>query len=95
MTEVHPDIKKLLEERGKRYGDTWRLAGLVIEVLKHPFNHLIEEAPQFTHNWVLMLSKLIRILFDPFLLDNYKDLIGYATLCMREVERGQSKIQSE
>lgn len=79
-------IKKLLKQRGNEYGEAWRMSGLVMGVLKTPFMNLIEQAPQFSHNWVLMLSKLIRILYSPYKADHYKDLIGYATLCLREVE---------
>jgi len=79
--------EQLLKERGSVYGDTWRLAGLVLGVLQVPFDYLLKTAPQFSHNWVLMLSKLIRILFSPYNVDHYDDIIGYATLCKKELEK--------
>lgn len=76
------NVKKLLRDREIQYGNTHELAGNIMGgELKKPFIHLLDVAPQISHNWVLMLSKLIRILFDPYHIDNYDDIIGYATLC--------------
>lgn len=82
-------IRVLLKTRKKRYGDAHKYAGYAMGLLKEPFTNLLIVGPQFSHNWVLMLSKLIRILFDPYYIDNYDDLIGYATLCKQMAEKGK------
>jgi hypothetical protein len=40
--------------------------------------------------WVMVLSKAIRVLFDPHHKDHWDDIIGYATLALRLVEKGSS-----
>jgi hypothetical protein len=81
------DTQELLNERDQQYGDTWLLAGQVMGVLRKPYYHLLETSPAVSHNWVLMLSKLIRILFSPNNEDHYEDLIGYATLCLNYIRK--------
>lgn len=56
-------------------------------LLHEPFHNLLIRHPKFAHNWVLMLSKLIRMLFNPFHIDNYEDIIGYATLSKQLAEQ--------
>jgi len=80
--------QQLLEERGKEYGEAHVLTGLVLKVVSRPFTSLIGDYPELAHDWVLMLSKLIRILFNPTKVDSYEDLIGYATLCLDTI-RGE------
>ncbi len=78
-------INDLLEERGAEYGTSHVLAGKVIGLLADPFVALVHTAPELVHDWVLMLSKLIRILHSPYKLDSYDDLIGYAELAKRTI----------
>lgn len=84
-------IKTLLKRRKDNYGDTHILAGYVMGLLKDPLSDLLANHPKFAHNWVLILSKLIRILFNPYHLDNYDDIIGYATLCRQMAEEKGDK----
>lgn len=82
------DVKKLLDERGKSYGDAWWLAGMVTGVL---FNHNVRIfdrliASFFLHNWVLILSKMMRILVTPYEAEHWKDIEGYARLVRDKIE---------
>lgn len=77
-------------DRDPIYGETHYLAGLVIGVLREPFINLIMTHPELVHNWVLMLSKLIRALFSPTKVDHYDDIIGYALLTKRILEKGDN-----
>jgi len=81
------NIQSLLDEKEKHYGNAHELTGMVMGALTDPFLAMLNTAPMFSHNWVLMLSKLIRMLSDPYHLDNYDDIIGYATLCKQMAER--------
>lgn len=79
-------IPNLLSDKQQQHGDTHYLAGLVIGVLSDPFTKFVLVRPELVYNWVQMLGKLIRMLFNPTNLDNYDDIMGYATLNKRIVE---------
>lgn len=81
------DTNELLEQRGSEYGETHFLVGVIIRVLGEPFIKFVREYPELIHDWVIMASKLVRIVHSPTKLDNYDDLIGYATLAKGIVER--------
>lgn len=85
------ETNQLLKDRGEHYGHTWLLAGQVMGILKEPFVHMLEVSPQYVHNWVLILSKLIRVLFDPYHKDSWRDIIGYATLVLNHLENPNYK----
>jgi len=80
------ETSRLVEKRGSEYGQAHYLAGLVIGVLEEPFTKMVITHPELVHDWVLMLSKLIRILFSPTKIDHYDDIMGYALLAKRTLE---------
>lgn len=81
------DTHKLLTERGSDYGDTHIIVGKIIALIEQPFVKMVLEYPELVHDYVLMLSKVIRIVFNPFKLDSYDDLIGYTALAKDIIER--------
>ena len=80
---------KLLQERDTAYGGAWKLTGLVVNLLKDHFIKFLEMAPQYSFSWMIMQCKLVRMLSSPYEPDHYKDLIGYATLCLNDIERSK------
>jgi hypothetical protein len=83
------DTQQLLTERGTEYGNTWYLAGKIMKELQL-YNYPLFVKTEYGHNWVLMLSKLLRMLFSPYKADNYRDIIGYATLVLEDIERNKN-----
>jgi hypothetical protein len=81
------DTTKLIEKRGSEYGNTWELVGQIMGILREPFYQFLHEAPSLAHNWVIMQSKMVRMLFSPYKEDHYEDLIGYATLSLEHVRK--------
>lgn len=79
--------EELLRERKSKYGDTWREAGEVMGILQVPFTKFLCSESWMAHNWVLILSKLIRILYSPREKDHWRDIIGYATLVLQNIDR--------
>lgn len=81
-------IRELLEERGEEYGEAWLLVGKYISVLwMNPlvaFDAIIKA--NLFHNWVMIQSKLFRMLKSPRKVDHWKDLIGYAQLIVDYLE---------
>jgi hypothetical protein len=73
------DLKTLLQERGEEYGEAWLSAGQVMVVLG--YRHNLFRKSMFAHNWVLILSKMMRALHSPYKEDTWRDIAGYATLC--------------
>lgn len=90
MPQKNSSIRELLNDRGSSYGQTWFEAGKVIQLLQEPFANFVREAGWMSHNWVLILSKLIRILYTPYKEDHWRDLIGYATLILDHLTKGDS-----
>lgn len=84
--------QQLLEERGLEYGDAWRLTGAIIgtcirvPTIKdvRPFENLMRSGRGYA--WIEMLGKIVRAMFNPDSLDNWKDIAGYAELVVREME---------
>lgn len=89
MPQKNFSISELLNDRGNVYGQTWLYAGKVLQLLHVPFTNFVGEAGWMAHNWVLILSKLIRILYTPYNEDHWRDLIGYATLILDHLTQGE------
>lgn len=81
------EVQDLITERGKSYGRTWLHAGVVMGLLREPFYHLLQVAPWVAHNWVLILSKMIRILYTPWERDHWADIMGYVQLVLNEMDQ--------
>lgn len=82
MDEIH----ELLQERGTVYGEAWKLTGLVMGLLEREFDAFLHLRPEYAYNWVAILCKLIRALQTPGDPDHWKDIIGYATLILHNIE---------
>jgi hypothetical protein len=79
------NVERLLDERGSEYGDTWLIAGEMFDFLSSrvSFDKLLRS--NYFHNWVLILSKLIRAAFTPDKADHWDDIAGYATLVAKHI----------
>jgi hypothetical protein len=78
--------KKLLKERGAAYGNAWQTTGHVIKPVIHLIAGLVEMAPEIYLPWMMILNKLVRALYAPDHADNWRDIIGYATLVYESLE---------
>lgn len=81
------NTQELLKVRGHTYGETWKLAGMVIGLLREQYAAFVKMAPWMVYAWVQILGKLIRILYSPYNIDTWNDIIGYATLVTEEIEK--------
>lgn len=82
------NIHSLLVRRSKEYGQAWLVAGQLIWYLRvKGLLQQLDETP-YMHNFVLILSKLARILKSPSNIDHWKDIAGYATLIVEHLEEG-------
>lgn len=84
-------VTTVLEDRGKEYGEAWLVAGNVIKYVGNVSSLTKLMSTPFFHNWVIILSKMIRILQSPTKIDHWKDIAGYATLVMQYLEQGDQK----
>lgn len=73
---------RLIDERQEEYGDAWYDAGIVLGNIRGRFDNLLREAPWMAHNWVMILSKLMRATVSPYNKDHWADIIGYAQLIL-------------
>lgn len=74
------DVQETLNERNETYGVAWLISGNVIKLLHDNGLMNILLSSEYSHNWILILSKMIRLLKTPEHLDTWKDIAGYATL---------------
>jgi len=74
-------IDELLNERDSEYGGAWLICGQLVRSLDLS---AILRTP-YTHNWIMIFSKVIRILASPSKLDHWQDIAGYATLVARHI----------
>jgi hypothetical protein len=76
------------------YGNTWWLVGDIIQILGENYLRFTVEYPHGVHNWVLIMSKMVRILFTPKNPDHWRDIAGYATLQLTMLEEIQNETSS-
>lgn len=86
MTLIFP-VNNIVEERQAVYGDAWFDAGIVMGVIPHRISNLLVVAPWMLHNWVLILSKLLRATVSPYNKDHWLDIMGYAQLVYDKIEK--------
>jgi hypothetical protein len=86
------NITTLLNARKNEYGQAWLDSGRVIGLLSEDFVAFVEAQPYYVHNWVLILSKLIRILHSPNNPDHWRDIAGYATLVLNHITEDVVKL---
>lgn len=86
-TRQGTDTKALLAERAITHGETWIVAGEIVQMLQRNYELMgaINSTP-YGHNWMLLLSKLIRCLYTPNHVDHWRDLAGYATLVAEHLD---------
>jgi hypothetical protein len=83
-------IEKTLEERGSRYGD-FETHAMMSQAIKAAFSispryehlepYMVEALEMFAHKIARMLNG------DPYYIDNWHDIAGYATLVEQILER--------
>lgn len=86
---VPSGVDKLIRSRDPVYGEAWIVGGRVIGFLGEQFIAFVRKAPEYTYAWVVILSKMLRILQSPHHLDSWKDIAGYAMLVVEEEENGK------
>ncbi len=87
--EVSAGVAELIRDRDAEYGAAWIVGGRVIGFLGEQFIAFVRKAPEYTYTWVVILSKMLRILQSPHHLDSWKDIAGYAMLVVEEEENGK------
>lgn len=82
-------INTLLAARKVEYGDTWLVTGHAIGFIWGNMDPIKLVGSGYVHNWVQIICKAIRILATPYKLDHWRDIAGYATLVVRDLEKGE------
>lgn len=88
-TGTYTDHTNITEVRNNEYKDAWLHCGEVMRVLQKIIykSELFTDSP-FSHNWVIILSKLFRTLHSPYKRDHWVDIIGYAKLVIDYIDEG-------
>ena len=72
-------VEALLNSRQQVYGNAWYLTNQILKFIPWDRFDLILKAG-FMFNWVMILNKLCRVLWDPNNKDHWRDMEGYARL---------------
>ena len=82
------DVSELLKQRQAEYNNAWKVSSLIftIKPIALGFIHMVSECPEYVYSWVIIMNKLIRLLANPRHLDSWKDIAGYATLTVKDIE---------
>ena len=91
-----PEIDKLLEDRGSRYGD-FGVQAQTARAIKDTFesaSNWSDLPPYMQEGLDLVATKLSRMLCGDYMyLDNVVDIIGYMTLVKTEMEKEHARIK--
>jgi len=97
------DIKKILTERGNQYGDfkdqaliVQRLKKEIIPKIYHNVNEYHYSGAVILEGMEMILHKISRIANgNPFYIDSWRDIAGYAQLVVDMLEDFQKPIKKE
>lgn len=84
---MNEEISEMLERKQRAYGQAWKLATAILgnrEVFA-AFANFVAVTPEYVHNWVIIMSKMMRILTSPENPDHWRDIVGYATLVLDDL----------
>ena len=88
------ELRDLLEERGKTYGDSWKLGGrFIAQLLGHlkfeynPKGQHPEFIGKYLHPMCMILVKIARLTALPTHVDSWRDIAGYAMMVVEHLER--------
>lgn len=89
-------VKDLIEQRDDQYGSAWiectHLIGAIPKGVWHRFQSI---APQYLYAWIIILNKMYRILVDPYHKDSWRDIAGYATLVLNDLEAQEKEAETK
>ena len=89
------DVRDLLKERKVDYGDSWKVAGEVMSIMyRYVFARETTISSWYFHPIFMIVVKLCRILVTPTKTDHWRDIVGYATLVLDQLE-GEDDLPSE
>lgn len=92
MENTGMDIEEVLEKRGTRYGEYQDVA-TTAQSLKYEFHNRGSWADMESYmqeSLDMICNKLARIINgDPYYDDSWRDIAGYATLIVKELEKGK------
>ena len=90
-------INSVLNSRKKVYGnysDIARTSSLLKKAVRE--NLIFDELPYEVQDGIdNVLHKISRIINNPYLIDNYMDIIGYTTLMMNTIKKDKDAIETE
>lgn len=85
---VGEEVEKILQERGSAYGPSWRTATEAIAAMTENDASRLQGLMDsgLLANWVIIVSKVCRIIQTPEYKDSWLDLSGYAELSAKHID---------
>jgi hypothetical protein len=81
-SEGDGEVQQVLNDRGRVYGETWKVTGEALKFIGPHLNRLFESG--LAYPWFMIFAKLMRLLASPDHLDSWRDIVGYATLVVKD-----------
>lgn len=103
MSDKGKDYKEILESRGNNYGPAKEhfhctLGMFNAWLARYGKTHLVTDTPEqsmLLHVVYMICDKLARASHDESLVDNMKDIQGYAELWIKEIEQGEQPMNTD
>lgn len=80
-------IDDLLARKQEAYGDAWKAASSVLhdKVVLRAFVRFVVNCPEYVYTWLVIMSKMMRILTTPKDPEHWQDIAGYAQLVLNDL----------
>jgi hypothetical protein len=84
---IRQGVDVILDERGKQYGDAWKITGAIVAHLARNYDMTVIMSSLYFFNWLIIMNKLVRAMATPGNEDHWLDIAGYAKLVAEDLER--------
>ena len=96
MEETIESISDMLGAKGAEYEGNvvaWKAGGEIPAFLvrRYPLAMTALLRTSYSHNWFIILSKVLRILSSPTKLDHWIDIAAYATLVANDIRELEAR----
>jgi len=81
-SEGDGQVQQVLAERAQTYGETWKVTGEALKFIGPHMDRLFDSG--MAYPWLMVFAKLMRLLASPNHLDSWRDIVGYATLVVKD-----------
>lgn len=87
------EVKGLIGSRNSQYGNSGPKVSNILNLVDFSNTPLFNDTPYLVHDYILVLSKLMRGLISPTKRDHWLDAIGYLVLIIEQLNEMDTSIE--